>query len=94
MDKGDINTILKNKGLVPLSREERKYLEAVHEGLMSTNLILQDIVHLIQSNKEINTQQKNNIIKSIAEQIDKNDNLLTISMQEIGYGYVFKREEY
>ena len=94
MDKDDMNAILKHKGLVPLSKEERLYLDAIHTGLMSTNLLLNNIVPIVEDNDKIDKNQKSIIIADIKSKIEENDNLLSVSIQDVGHGYVFKREEY
>ncbi len=93
LDKDDMNAILRHKGKIPLSKEERAFLEAIHGNLLSSTIILQNTITLIMDNQNMPDDQKKEVVSDINMMIDDNNHLLSIPIKDIGCGYTFKQEE-
>jgi hypothetical protein len=92
IDKSDVNAILQDKGMVPLSREERNYLESVHNNLALSTQMIADLISVFADDKSSKKERKE-ITEDAEWLISGNSNLLEIGIGEIGKGYSFYKEE-
>ncbi len=93
IDKEDVNIILQEKGMIPLSRGEREYLEALHRSLETTTLLLESLLPAITTNPHISKEQKDELEDEIMSVIEENEGVLSVTINDIGHGHHITRGE-
>lgn len=93
LDKEDLNIVLRDKGLIPLSQEERRFLQALHSQLHTTTLLLQNLLPIIQDNPNIPDKDMASIMDEITGTTEDNYGVLAVTIDDIGHGHVIKAEE-
>jgi len=88
MDKDDLSIIMQNEGFIPLSKDERDYLEQLHYKF-SINIDIMKKVALILSDEDSNAHITSILNDAVGDSI----NLLDVGIDDIGRGYVITKEE-
>ena len=88
VDRADMNTILQDMGMIPLSKEEREYLQDIHDNLNYTTGILSEAISIMKKNNE-----DISLIEDADNIIRENMELLEVTIDEVGHGFDFSLEE-
>ena len=85
LDSKDMESILSQKGLVPLGVDEREYINSLVHNLNNSNLALIVLLDFM-SEKEVNIEDLNEITDSLKNIIEVNTDLLEKDADNIGRG--------
>ncbi len=91
VDRKDLDITLMHNGMLPLSINERKYLEALHDNLSKSTKIFQDLYEIMESSNDIMDIEE--IRTSITKAIDNNEGVLQVKIDDIGRGFEVTKEE-
>ena len=92
VDADDLNIILQHEGLLPISQGERDFLTHLHDSLHTTTEALQTALLLLEEEADTSTEEYSVITASFRRKIRDNIGVLAVKIDDIGKGYVIKKE--
>lgn len=87
IDRQDLDIILSSNGKIPLSSDERKFLEYMHERLKLSTRAIEKLTKIILESKLIDTEETDLILAEMHEITEESYNVLALSIDNIGKGF-------